>query len=215
MYVAVEGHGEAEAIVSFLARLTADLALAPVRWRPPLRQRGFHADHVVTRVLNIVRAKRDADGLLIFRDADDECPRAAAPRIAALARGARLPFPVATVLAEREFESLFLASLPTLAGKLLRDPSGSSRPGIRADAHFEVDPAAVRGAKEWISAHMPRGRIYKPSVDQRPLAAMVDFSVVRSSSLRWFHSLERALRFLSVAAAEDVYPRSDTATTAR
>jgi hypothetical protein len=51
--------------------------------------------------------------------------------------------------------------------------------------------------KEWLTSQMPKGRSYKPTVDQLPLTRMVDFAVVREKGLPWFGSLERALRFLA------------------
>ncbi len=113
------------------------------------------------------------------------------------------------MLAEREYESLFLASLSTLAGKGL--PAGAvERPGIAADAAFRGRAHEVRGAKEWLSGHMSttgRKVRYKPQADQLPLTRMVDFDEVRRHGLPWFGTLERALRFLNDhLGADGVYP---------
>jgi hypothetical protein len=41
------------------------------------------------------------------------------------------------------------------------------------------DPEAIRGAKEWLDRHMPRGRAYIETVDQPALAARFDLALAR------------------------------------
>jgi hypothetical protein len=55
---------------------------------------------------------------------------------------------------------------------------------------------ARRGIKEWLSAQLPRGRAYKPTVNQEAMTREIDFSVLREAEVPCFGSLERALGFL-------------------
>lgn len=196
-YVVVEGHGEVDAVLNLLTRLRDDLGLSALPpFAPPARLVGSVREDVLTRYAERIRLQRDAAALLFLADDDDGCPKEDGPRLARHFASLALPFPVAVTLAYREYESLFLASLPSIAGKEMTGPGGP-RAGIVAGATFDKAPDAVRGVKEWLTGNMPKGRAYKPSVDQLPLTRMVDFGVVRTANLPWFGTLERSLRFLA------------------
>jgi len=70
------------------------------------------------------------------------------------------------------------------------------------------DWEARRGIKEWLTAHFPENRSYKPTLDQLPLTRLLDFSVLRQADLPCFGTLERALAFLGQGGSGEVYPRS-------
>lgn len=136
-------------------------------------------------------------------------PASTAPKCAAVLASLDLPFPVAIVLACREYETLFLASLDSIAGRELPAPGGYSRPGIRSGEAFLGVLERKRDVKGALTAMMPPAVSYKPSVDQLPMTQMVDFDVVRTRGLSWFGTLERALRFLGQHRARSgsfVYP---------
>lgn len=190
-HVLVEGHGEVAAAQNLLTRLGAEVGLqAP--WATPRRWLNLHQwDRPrrggVRAGAEFVRLIPEAGALLILRDEDDDCPREAAPRVAAKLRGLRLPFPVAYVLLHPEYEVLFLPSLHRMS-------SLGFPPGLRWDgATWE----ARRGVKEWLSAQLPRGRSYKPSVDQLAMTRRVDLPTTRDAGIPCFGSLERALAFLA------------------
>lgn len=205
-YVLVEGHGETEAVQNLLHRLAP--ALAPFS---PNRVPGIAKEEKLLDHVELVRERGDARALLVLRDDDDGCPKLDAPPLAQALRARGLPFPVAVVLAYREYESLFLPCIEQMAGRSFDGPGGA-RPGLRADARFEGDFEALRGVKEWLTHHMAQRKRYKPAVDQLPLTRMVDFDVVRQKGLPWFGSLERALAFLSEHLGEGgvAYPRERT-----
>jgi hypothetical protein len=71
---------------------------------------------------------------------------------------------------------------------------------------FHGDVEAIRGVKEWLSRHFASGKAYKPTLDQLPMAQMVDLHTVRAAGVPSFGTFERALRFLSIAGAGEVYP---------
>jgi len=194
-YVLVEGHGETEAVINLLSRLALEVAPTLLPFAKPIRVPAIATAAALSGYAELVRGRPDAKALLALRDDEDGCPKVDAPLLAERLRASSLPFPAAVVLAYREYESLFLPCVEQLAGKALDGPGGS-RPGLRADARFEGDFEAKRGVKEWLTANMPEGRTYKPTVDQLPLTRMVDFATVRAKGLPWFGSLERALQFL-------------------
>lgn len=208
----MEGHGEQEAVLNLLYRLQAEIGLAGAVWAPPIRVRQLSTYDGIERLCSRVRLEPDVAGLLILRDEDDGCPAVVGPDLGRVLAKQRLPFPAAVVLAHREFESLFLASMKSIAGRPLSGPGGLARAGWPEKAIFLGNPESKRGAKEWLSAQLPRGRRYKPSVDQLPLTRMVDLDLVRESGLAWFGTLERALRFLAEndGSPGAVYPPAAT-----
>ena len=204
----VEGHGESDAVLNLLNRLASECAPALLPFGAPIRVPGISRDDSLLRYLELVRAKHDAHAVIALRDNEDGCPKQDAPRIAALFAEKNMPFPAALVMAYREYESLFLPCIDVMAGRDL-DGIAGTRPGLRADATFEGDDyEGVRGVKEWLTRQMPRGRSYKPTIDQLLFTRMVDFDIVRRKRLPWFDSLNRALQFLANHLGEigAVYP---------
>lgn len=210
-YLFVEGQGDEAAALNLVIRLQADLGLEPLPWAKPCRGKNLHQERGIAKVCELARSKGDCEALLILRDEDDRCPKQTAPLVAGWIRTLCLPFPSALALAHREFEAFFLPCISRMAGRDLVDPHGNKRPGLRADARFDGDPQDIRGVKEWLSRHMPPARSYKPTVDQLPLARLVEFADIRSHQppLPCFGSLERALHFLHaerLRGGRAVYP---------
>ncbi|MBK7400059.1 MAG: hypothetical protein IPJ34_28355, partial [Myxococcales bacterium] len=171
-------------VQNLLHRLAPALAPFSLSRVPGIAKEEKLLDHV-----ELKRERGDARALLVLRDDDDGCPKLDAPPLAQALRARGLPFPVAVVLAYREYESLFLPCIEQMAGRSFDGPGGA-RPGLRADARFEGDFEALRGVKEWLTHHMAQRKRYKPAVDQLPLTRMVDFDVVRQKGLPWFGSLD-------------------------
>lgn len=207
LYLVVEGHGEVRAALNLITRLWRDLALRETVFAdPPIRGTALHAKSGMLKSCEILRSKPDCDGALILRDEDDGCPATRGPEAAGWVLEAGLSFPVATVLAHREFEAWFLPCVHLMAGRPLVDPNGSSRLGLQAGTTFSGNPEEIRGVKEWLSRHFTAGKSYKPTLDQLPLTRLIDFQVLRNAELPSFGTLERALRFLATAAGHKVYP---------
>ncbi len=203
-YILVEGHGELGAVDNLVHRLTHDLYL-DLLWAPAVRWKNLHLKRGIEQGANFIRSKRDAGGLLILRDEDDGCPAERAPEIASWLRGMRLPFPSSVVLLHPEYEVLFLPCLHLMAGRPL-DSTRVARPGLVAETRWEGSWESRRGIKEWLSAHFPPNRSYKPTLDQLPLTRLIDFAVLRQAGVACFGSLERALAALAAGAATNVYP---------
>lgn len=204
-YILVEGHGELGAVDNLVSRLSADLNLSRV-WAPAIRWNNLHLQEGIEKGAGRIRSKQEVEALLILRDEDDACPAEKGPVIAEWLRKLKLPFPSAVVLFHPEYEVLFLPSLDRMAGRPL-GTGAAARPGLRPGTRWEGGWESRRGIKEWLSAHFPPNRSYKPTLDQLPLTRMVDFSDLRQAKLPCFGTLERALALLSKGSAGEVYPR--------
>ena len=136
------------------------------------------------------------DAVLILLDLDDGCPKAEAQDLASSIRGFALPFPVAVVLACREYEAWFLASLPSITKK---------QPVLSVEAEFDREPEDPRDCKGRLSAMMPPGTIYKPTLHQAPFTSALDFELATERS-RSFRRLVHAVEQLTTARAGLVTP---------
>lgn len=183
-YLLVEGKGEVEAAGNLVARMGMELGF-PLPWASPMRWNNLHLWEArkpsgVRNGAEFFRNRGDVGSLLILRDEDDACPRMLAPEISGRLRTLCLPFPVAYVLLHPEYEVLFLPCLPAMGYPPWNGATWEAR----------------RGIKEWLTSQLPRGRSYKPTVDQLPMTRKIDFAVIRQSGVPCFGSLERAIQFL-------------------
>lgn len=205
-YLIVEGHGDGRAALNLVHRLWAELALPQVLWDTnPLRGTALHTRLGVVRACELLRAKPRCARALLLRDEDDLCPKERGPETAAWVQELKLPFPVAVVLPHREFETWFLPCVQRMAGKPLVS-GGIERPGLRAGVSYQGNVEAIRGVKEWLTKHFAGGKAYKPTLDQLPMAQMIDLPTLRAAEVPSFGTFERALRFLGTARAGEVYP---------
>lgn len=219
LIVVAEGHGEDEAIRNLVMRIAnadgLDLPYIPARG-------GVVRKSILTkgRLTDVCRlaASKEATALLLTRDADNDaqddrhgdCPKVRAPEMAEWVRDLRLGFPAAIVLFRWEYESMFLAGLDSIAGRLLTGPDGIERPGIRRDAAFHGDAdQGPRGAKEWLRDQMPNRVSYKPTTDQLAMTRLLDLEGKRLNELSSFRRLRRSLRFLAEnqTVPGSVYPQ--------
>ena len=184
-YILVEGHGEVQAAHNLIVRLTAEQGFyrpwtTPRRWLNLHQWESKHSRGVKAGA-EVMRPKSDIGALLILRDEDDLCPKDLAPMMASRLESLMLPFPVAYVLLHPEYEVLFLPCLDCLGFPPWDGETWESR----------------RGIKEWLSGQLPKGRSYKPTVDQLSMTQKLDFERIRQAGVPSFGSLERALRFLA------------------
>ena len=83
------------------------------------------------------------------------------------ARAVRSDLPIEVVLANREYESWFIAAVDSLRGVR----------GITNDTDVPEDPESIQGAKEWLRSKMSGS--YRPTADQAALTARFDLEVAR------------------------------------
>lgn len=185
----VEGHGEYYA-APILVRRIADSLGVPCVVRSVLRQprstiiKAGELERAVTLLGNKVGS---GGAVLVLIDGDDDPACTLGPELLARAQIARPDRRVGVVLAVREYEAWFLAAADSLRG----------RRGLPADLEAPSSPEAVRDAKGWLSAQMPRG--YSPTADQPALTDLFDLEMARSSPS--FAKLVRELTRLLAASA--------------
>jgi len=168
----VEGDGEVRALPKLLFNLARQLSLPNPRVPEPMRvPRGrlTRADGIERAVSAAARRVGGVGGVLVLLDADDDCPADLGPTLHTRARSARSDMPMSVVLANREYESWFLAAAASLAGSH----------GFPAELIGPADPERIRGAKEWLSRHKQDGRPYKETVDQPLLSSALDIEQAR------------------------------------
>ncbi len=162
----VEGGGEVLAVPVLLRRLR-DLAKAfEIEVKVPYRRpRSQLVNEAVLR--NFIRrsmSEDDCSAILILIDSDDDCPKELAPRIAGWAKDEAGLVPCEVVLAKREYEAWFLATIESLRGKR----------GIRHNAQSHPSPESPRDAKGQLKKRMERSANYVAKGDQPALSAHFD-----------------------------------------
>lgn len=102
--------------------------------------------------------------------------------------------PLVFCLWVREYETMFLYDPRNVAKKL----------GIPEFVSPQV-PEQKRGAKELLSAAMPRGHAYKERFDQLPLTAVLDLDRLRNN-YRSYRHFENAVKWLVDQSEPSLYP---------
>jgi hypothetical protein len=191
----VEGHGEVHAVPVLLRRLRDAGGIFAMSFLPPIRKtrselvRRSSLQSLIRQALTL----RNPDGLLILFDADDDCPRELAPRAQGWAAEEAGTVPCAVVLANREFEAWFLATLDSLQG----------RRGIGEHVPSNPDAESVRGAKERLSDAMGPGRTYSETRDQAALTAVFDLAAAHRVC-RSFRRMVRAFGLVASGAGAEL-----------
>ena len=171
----VEGHGEVEALPVLIQRVTAEVApQAIVKIDPILR---VPANRLIKqgeleRTVDLASRKLEGKGgIFVLLDCDWEgcCPKFDGPALYRRVLKARPDYPVSVVLANQEYEAWFIAAADSLKGAR----------GLSPDLMTESNPEGIRGAKEWLSARMPRNRTYTETLDQPALTKVFDLQAAR------------------------------------
>ena len=191
----VEGQGD-EVAVPLLLRRLRDEAQA---WgldvgRPHRRQRTqLVKKSSLENAVRVAALRENCAAILVLFDADDDCPKELAPTLEEWARDAAGGKPCAVVMANREYEAWFLASIETLRGKA----------AILTDAISHSNPEAPRNAKGELERRMAHGASYSSTVDQATLTAHLDLA----STYRRCRSFRKLVSaFGELAAAAGVAP---------
>ncbi len=174
----VEGQGEEAAFPILLRRLIVELGCyldiggAPIRSRRTeiIREADFK------RVIKLATFKPNANAIVLLFDADQDCARTHIPNMRQWSQEIAPNFPCAIIMARREYEAWFLASIESLRG--IR--------GIRDDAEYSHNPEDKKDAKGIIKGFMSPHTSYSPTADQPALSAMFDLAMAyrRASSFR-------------------------------
>ncbi len=193
----VEGHGDVKAVPILVRRIIQEHIQAP-DWQcdHPIRAGNLaYLSNNLERYLRLALLKPKCSGVLILLDLDDGCPKEEACRLAERIRKLSPPKPVAVVLAHREYEAWFVASLESLAGQY----------GLPEGIQYVGDPEAKRGVKEWLTAQMPKGESYDETYHQPRMTAKMDIDSAYSRS-RSFRRLLHAVGQIVQASGPCVTP---------
>lgn len=196
IYLVVEGDGEEIAAPVLIRRLLYEEHQEYQFEVKAINAKGnSNIKSHLERFLELTRRISDCCGVLVLFDVEtvEICPVELARLLATRAKELKLPFPVVVVCAVCEYESWFLASLETIIHRL------------KAEARFDGDPEQKCNAKEWLTAHMPEGRIYKETLDQVKMTNDLNIHLVKQN-IRSFRRLCNAVKELldAVYAGEAV-----------
>lgn len=173
----VEGHGDVQAVPVLLRRLIEKAEVydvevgRPIKLRRDQLVRQADVEQVIARAL-----LNECDAILVLFDSDDDCPVETASMVRGWSSAVAGAIPCDVVLAHREYEAWFLASIESLRGER----------GITEDAQPHPNPEIPRDAKGQLRARMRAGRTYSETRDQPALSARFSMSdaYVRCRSFR-------------------------------
>jgi hypothetical protein len=176
----VEGHGDEKALPVLLRKIVADLRPEVLVEVPePVRcpRENLFREPDLRRALRFAAARlHGPSGLLVLFDADDDCPVEKAEKVVRLCPD--LDYRV--VVANREYEAWFLASIRSMRG----------HPLIRPDAEPSPDPEKIRGAKEAFRGLMTVP--YSETIHQAKFTALMDMG--EAAGCRSFRKLVADVR---------------------
>jgi hypothetical protein len=176
--IIIEGRGEEPAVPLLVRKLIGHFNLPSTEVDRPIRIRrsdlefdasGKPRSDKLARALVFLAKKKDLNAILILADADHDRTCELAPKIHAYASTIVAHRRIGVVLAMREYEAWFLASLSSLRG--IR--------GIRTDAEPPDKPESMRGAKAKLESYMTHGSTYSPRTDQPALTESLDIELAR------------------------------------
>lgn len=192
----VEGDGEVDAVPALLSKLLAEMQRFDIYVGDVANAHGcgnLTRPGGVERFVGNACTKSDCGAVLILMDADKQCPVELARSLSQRVEAVGVRFPVVTVIAKCEYEAWFLASLETIVGQ-----SFGGRPGLPSGLTYPGEVEGVAAVKSWITQSLPKGRIYKETLDQLAMTRLIDTDKARQRS-RSFRRLCHALEETVVA----------------
>jgi hypothetical protein len=191
----VEGAGDVEAVPVLLRRIAGALGVAHVPLGRPIRKdRGLIMKHdEMEKAIELARRQTGCKAVMILFDADDLCTKTGAATLQTQAAELARQLPCRVVIANKEYEAWFLASLEDLSGKVTKS------------AAYPYDPDQKRGAKEEVERRL---RIYyNEPADQPKFTAKLNLRRAYERS-RSFRKLVKEYRDLLMALgfAPDCWP---------
>jgi hypothetical protein len=179
IYPIVEGHGEVRAVPLLISRVAREICnkdyvevLRPHRVpKGKMVAQGARAlqDAVAFGKLKISQTGMPG-AILVLLDADDDCPAELGPGL--LDQISRPDVPIGVVVAQREYETWFLAGAQSLRGHR----------GVSVTAVPPVDPEGIRGAKQHFERHLlVPGAAYQETVDQPAFTAALGLAEARTA----------------------------------
>lgn len=192
----MEGHGEVEAVPVLLRRLQDELGEYSFQIARPIRRRRSElvTEEQVRRSVRLAMGTPQCAGILILFDSDDDCPATIGPLIQRWGQTEAGDILCQVVLAKREYEAWFIATVESLRNFR----------GIKGDATSHPEPETVRDCKGALEDRMTPGNSYSPSVDQAAFSAMLELKAVYQAC-RSFRRITTAFGRLARAAGSPAH----------
>jgi hypothetical protein len=184
IYPIVEGHGEVAAAPILLRRLLEEANCNHIGVGHPIRrtQSQLRSKEGIQAGVHLARLQPECAAVVILFDGEDDCPKKISAQIRTWVREAAAGTPCDVVVAYREYETWFLATIESLRG----------RHGISRTATAPANPESRRGAKEALEEFMPRDRAYSETGDQPGMSSLFDMRLAHQRS-RSFRKLVKAI----------------------
>lgn len=169
IYTIAEGFGETDAVPQLLRRVFQQVYGVydvdfPKTWR--VSAGTLLKGNTLESYLLTASKKSLCRAVMVLLDADDEeqCPATLGPEL--LRRGQEVipHIPLSVVLAKREYETWFIAGVKGLRGVK----------GLPGNILCPPNPEEIRGAKEWLSRHLPPKLPYAPTSLQASFTTYFD-----------------------------------------
>lgn len=191
----VEGHGDVRALPVLLRRLMAEGQVWEIGVGRPIRRRRDQLvrENEIKRTVELARIQPDCAAILILFDGNSDCPAELGPAVQAWAQAAARGVPCRVVLAHREYEAWFLATIESLRGYR----------GVRDDAQPHPNPEEPRGAKRQLEARMCANASYLETTDQPAFSANFSLPDAYHRS-RSFRKLTCAFGFLARSMGQEL-----------
>src|SRR5215470_569933 len=176
----VEGFGEVRAVPVLVRRIAQSQGIYGVQVPEPFRlpRAKLTSGEELGRACAIAATRVKGQGcVLLIADADDDCAVVLANQVRTAVP--KLNIPLHVVIANREFESVFLAASASLVAS-----------GHFTARHDGADPESIRGAKEVVRRLMC-GPAYREAGHQVRLCARM--SLTEARGCRWYRKLEADL----------------------
>lgn len=200
----VEGPGDVQAVPILLRRILGE-TLGVRQWQvlKPISTEGcgnMTKPGGIERFVLRAQKEPGCSAVVIMIDGDaaeklpqgqrlpDDCPPAFACWLSRRIQAIAPDIPVVIVIARREYEAWFLASMETIAGR-----RNHGMPGLRDTVHCDGNPENYPDPKAWINDRLSRGYRYSETRDQENLTKLIDLEITRRRSRsfrRLIHALE-------------------------
>ncbi|NLH42465.1 MAG: DUF4276 family protein [Planctomycetes bacterium] len=196
----VEGHGDAKAVPKLIHRIAGRefpemMVIVDPVVRVPASQL-LKEGELERQIERVARQMPSKGGILVLVDCDwaDGCPKHDGPMLLQRARQTRPDVQISLVLAYREYETWFIAAAESLRGCR----------GLVLDLIGDPQPERIRGAKEWLSDRMPRGRPYSATIDQPAMTGVFDIQAARRTDSfdKCYREVVRLLNGLGASGGE-------------
>ena len=191
----VEGDGEVSAVPVLLRKIMEGLMRYDIEIARPKSANGranLKKEGGLERFIKYSWKEPDCSAIFILLDAEGECPLEIAREFSNRVESLGILFPVVIVIANRMYETWFLASMKSIAGQL----------DLPENLQPPEDVEAVGNPKAWINRHFPRGRAYKETQDQVAMTHLIEIDLARRSRSfqRLVHAIEQLLQAIDTEA---------------